>query len=202
MTESLSNPRTLGVDIDGVIWSPYGIAAAEINRLTGLNITLEDMVEYDSFHHIAGTDVAHQGFAKACADPTTVMERELYPGVAEALQTLHHMGISIHFITHNYDPNRMRAPLGRWLDEVLQIPFGLSLTKTGSKMPIMRRIGAFGLIDDRPDTLVEARENGFWAATYVQQWNELLLSERGDINGFYHWRDVPVILNHEMALTA
>jgi hypothetical protein len=118
-------------------------------------------------------------------------ERELYPGVVEAIETLHDEGVRVHFITHNRNPDVMRHHLAYWLRSVLTVPFGLSVTKTGSKIPLLAKAGAFGMIDDKPSMLEEVAGAGLFAATIYQLWNRKLVESRPDIHGFEHWSEVP-----------
>ena len=195
----MANPK-LAVDVDATIWSPYEIAVEEMNRLGNLSLTIADMVHYDSFHEIAGREIANAGFIKACATPQTVAERAFYPYAVETLQDLYHEGIDIHFVTRNVNAERMREPLRRWLDEHLGFPFGLSVGRSGAKLPILSRIGAFGIIDDYPVTLEAVADRGLWAATLIHLWNRDLVESRPDVHGFEDWRDVPSLLDNTLAL--
>jgi hypothetical protein len=89
------------------------------------------------------------------------------------------------------DPEPMRNALAKWLREELAVPFGLSVTKTGSKLPIMERVGAFGICDDRPDFIESVADAGLWAATKLHPWNREIVERRSDVHGFEHWKDVP-----------
>ena len=57
-------------------------------------------------------------------------------------------------------------------------------------MPVLRELNAFGMIDDRPDTLEDAADAGLWTAAKLQPWNREPVSKRPDINGFEDWREV------------
>lgn len=72
-------------------------------------------------------------------------------------------------------------PAKPWTPRIL-VPehFGpeVSLTvTTGDKLDVLRRIGAFGLIDDKPETLILAVEAGFWTAAKIQPWNKALVTQ-------------------------
>jgi hypothetical protein len=58
----------------------------------------------------------------------------------------------------------------------------------------LRDIGAFGLIDDRPETLERVADAGLWAAARIQPWNRELVAARPDVHGFSDWREVPDLL--------
>lgn len=61
----------------------------------------------------------------------------------------------------------------------------------GDKLDVLRDIGAFGLIDDRPETLILAERAGLWTAAKIQPWNEKFLAQNPDVPGFSDWREVP-----------
>jgi hypothetical protein len=63
---------------------------------------------------------------------------------------------------------------------------------TQDKLGVLRELGAFGLIDDRPDIL--ERDAGLWTAAGIQPWNRELVAERPDVHGFSDWREVPNLL--------
>src|SRR3712207_7399239 len=76
-----------------------------------------------------------------------VREREPYPGSAEVLRRLQEgHGIRVHFVTRHYDPEAVGPRLEPWLREHFGREVGLTVT-TGDKLPIVRELGAFGLIE-------------------------------------------------------
>ena len=92
-------------------------------------------------------------------DPARIREREPYPGAPEALRALREeFDIGIHFVTHN-DPETMTSRLRPWLEEHFGPDAGLTVT-TGDKLEVIRELGAFGLIDDRPDTIERVADAG------------------------------------------
>jgi len=126
-------------------------------------------------------------------DPTRIRERDLYPGAGEVLRALQDsLGIRIHFVTHN-DPEAMPRLLGPWLETHFGPNVGLTVTR-GDKLAIIKELGAFGLIDDRPDTIHRVADAGLWAATKLQPWNRDLVDRRSDVHGFDHWCEVPALL--------
>ena len=107
-----------------------------------------------------------------------------------ALQERH--GVMIHFVTHN-DPEIVPPYLEPWLKAHFGQGIGLTVT-TGDKLGILDACEAFGLIDDRPDTIERVADAGLWAATMKQPWNRDLLTRRNDVHGFSHWQEVPDLL--------
>ncbi len=126
-------------------------------------------------------------------DPARIREREPYPGAPEVLRALQEdPGVGIHFITRN-DPGIVGPHLEPWLKENFGPEVGLTVT-TGDKLGILRDLDAFGLIDDRPETLARAADAGLWAATRLQPWNRDLVARRPDVHGFSDWREVPDLI--------
>jgi hypothetical protein len=126
--------------------------------------------------------------------PDRVREREPYPGSAKVLRDLQQQqGIRIHFITHNWDPEAMTPHLEPWLKKHFGPDIGLTVT-VEDKLGILDSLGAFGMVDDRPDTIARVADAGLWAATMIQPWNRELVAERADVYGFENWHEVPDFL--------
>jgi hypothetical protein len=126
-------------------------------------------------------------------DPARIREREPYPGAPEVLCALQRdPGVGIHFVTRNA-PGTVGPHLELWLKEHFGPEVGLTVT-TGAKLGILRDLDAFGLIDDRPETLARAADAGLWAATKLQPWNRDLVARRPDVHGFSDWREVPDLI--------
>jgi hypothetical protein len=64
----------------------------------------------------------------------------------------------------------------------------------GDKLPVLRDLRAFGVIDDRPDTIQDAADLGLWVAAKLQPWNREFVSSRRGVHGFEDWREVPGLL--------
>jgi hypothetical protein len=91
-------------------------------------------------------------------------------------------------VTHN-DPEIMTPRLRPWIEAHFGPNVGLTVT-TRDKLGVIEELGAFGLIDDRPDTLERVADADLWAATKIQPWNRDLVARRSDVNGFHHWHEV------------
>lgn len=187
--------RVLCLDVDSTIWRMESVFSSVVYEATGIHYNYENMPHWDHFHQTVGHERANRTF-DLVLHPERMSERELYPGVAEALQEIHQSGIELHFITHNPNPDLVRVPLVRWLNYHLDIPFGLSVTATGRKLKIMRRRGSFGIIDDRPDFIEKVADAGLWAATKIHPWNQEVVERRGDIHGFEDWSEVPQLISN------
>ena len=183
---------TLCTDIDSTIWNTGAWVCSAVLEVTGESLDMERITTWthvlDSYGEEATTTIFERVF-----DPERVRDREPYPGapgVLRALQERH--GIEIHFVTHN-DPRIMVPYLEPWLRTHFGPKVGLTVS-TEDKLDILKELGAFGLIDDRPATIERVAENGLWAAAMTQPWNRDLLTRRSDIHGFSHWQEVPNLL--------
>lgn len=187
--------RLLGIDVDNTIFDFDTLVNAAMLDVCGVEYEYEDKSHWDYWFDLAPEDGVVEALRLAL-DPTKVMERELYPGVVEALEELYDDGIRPHFITHNFfDPQRMRNALAMWLEEVITVPFGLSVVNTGPKLTVMRRIDAFGILDDKPDFIESVADAGLFAATKIHPWNREVVERRSDVHGFEHWSEVPGLLS-------
>jgi hypothetical protein len=182
--------RTLAVDIDSTIYDFAPLMHQALYEVCGVECAYEDVSGWNHWFTLAPKDDVIRAFNLAL-DPRKVGERTLYPGVVRALAELYDEGVRTHFITTNMNPEPMRIALAKWLAGALMCPFGLSVTKTGEKLPIMRRVSAFGIVDDRPDFIESVADEGFWAATKIHPWNREVVERRPDVFGFNHWDEVP-----------
>lgn len=87
----------------------------------------------------------------------------------------------------------MTTYLEPWFREHFGPEVGLTVT-TGDKLPILGELGAFGLIDDRPETLDRTADARLWVASRIQPWNRELVAHRADVHGFADWREVSDLL--------
>lgn len=91
------------------------------------------------------------------------------------------------------DPGIVGPYLETWLKENFGPEVGLTVT-TGDKLGILRDLGVFGLVDDRPETLTRAADAGLWTATKLQPWNRDFVAERPYVHGFSDWREAPALV--------
>jgi 5'(3')-deoxyribonucleotidase len=185
----------LGVDVDSTIWDTGAWVCSAVLDITGETLDTERITTWthvlDTYGEKTTTAIYERVF-----DPERVRDRQPYPGAPEMVRLLQEShGIEIHFLTHN-DPEIMAPHLELWLRTHFGPNVGLTVT-TDDKLGILDALGAFGLIDDRPDTIERVADAGLWAATMKQSWNRDLLARRSDIHGFSHWQEVPALLPPE-----
>jgi hypothetical protein len=183
----------LAVDVDSTTWDTGEWVREAVLDVTGDAPDPEALFAWthvlDAYGERATTEIFERVFS-----PERVRDREPYPGSAEVLRRLQEeQGLGIHFVTRHYDPVAMEPRLQPWLRERFGREVGLTVT-TGDKLPILRELGAFGLIDDHPDTIGRVADAGLWAAAKIQPWNHALVAERSDVHGFADWREVPDLL--------
>ena len=181
----------LGIDVDSSVWNT-GVRVCEVVReVTGETLDLESVSTWTHLLDAYGEERTTEIFDRVLS-PEKVHDRELYPGAAEVLLHLQgERGINVHFVTHG--AGAIEAHLDPWLREHFGEGVGLTVT-AGDKLAVLREIGAFGMIDDRPETLQRVADAGLWAATMVQPWNRELVAARTDVYGFSDWREVPDLL--------
>ena len=183
---------TLCVDVDSTVWDTASWVCSAVLEVTGETL---DMGTVTTWTHILDTygEQTTTAIFDRVFDPARIREREPYPGASKVLRALQEdRGMVIHFVTHN-DPEIMSPHLEPWLKTHFGPDVGLTVT-TGDKLGILEELDAFGLIDDRPDTIGRAADAGLWAATKLQPWNRDLVAARTDVHGFYDWREVPDLL--------
>ncbi len=182
----------LGLDVDSTIWNPTVWICEAVRDVTGGELDLESCTTWTHVLDAYGEEAAMEIYTRVLS-PERVRERHPYPGSTEVLRDLQEQGTKIHFITHNWDPEAMTPHLKPWLEKHFGPDIGLTVT-TEDKLGILDSLGAFGMVDDRPDTIARVADAGLWAATMIQPWNRELVVERADVHGFESWHEVPDLL--------
>jgi hypothetical protein len=188
-----SNGLTLFLDVDSTVWNTGARVCEVVLETTGEALDLEAVSTWAQILDGYGEEATAEIFERVLS-PERVHDREPYPGAAEVLRHLQEeRGLGVHFVTRYHDPGAMTPRLEPWLREHFGAGVGLTVT-SGDKLGVLRRLGAFGLIDDRPEILGRAADAGLWAAAMIQPWNRELLAARPDVRGFSDWREVPNLL--------
>ena len=183
----------LCVDVDSTLWDTGAWVCAAVLEVTGEEPDLDEVTTWTHLLDTYGEETTTRIFDRVF-DPARIRDRQPYPGAPEILRALQRdHGIGIHFVTHN-DPETMTPHLKPWLAAHFGADAGLTVT-TGDKLEIIQNLGAFGLIDDRPDTIERVADADLWAATKIQPWNRDLVARRSDVHGFRHWQEVYGLLS-------
>ena len=184
---------TLVLDVDSTVWDTGDRVREVVLEITGDTLDLEAVTTWTHVLDAYGEQATTEIVARVLS-PERVHEREPYAGAPEVLRHLQdECGMRVHFITRNHDPAAMTPYLEPWLKEHFGSEIGLTVM-TGDKLGVLRELGAFGIIDDRPELLERVADAGLWAAARVQPWNRELVARREDVHGFSHWREVPNLL--------
>ena len=179
---------TLCIDVDSTLWDTGAWVRAAVLEITGDNLDLGKVTTWTHVLDAYGEETTTLVFDRVF-DPARIRERGPYAGAPEALRALQEdLDIGIHFVTHN-DPEKMTPHLRPWLEAHFGLDAGLTVT-IGNKLEVIEKLGAFGLIDDKPDTIERVADANLWAATKIQPWNRDLVARRSDIYGFHHWQEV------------
>jgi 5'(3')-deoxyribonucleotidase len=186
---------TLCADVDSTIWDTGAWVCSAVLDITGETLDIDRITTWTHVLDTYGEETTTAIFDRVF-DPERVRDREPYPGAPEVLRALQERhSLEIHFVTHN-DPELMTPHLETWLRTHFGPNVELTVT-TEDKLNILEQLGAFGLIDDRPDTIGRVADAGLWAAAMIQPWNRDLLTRRSDVHGFSHWQEVPALLPPE-----
>ena len=193
MNHANGSRRTLGVDVDSTVWNLSAWVCEAVLEETGEVLDPEELTTWTHVLDAYGEMAAMRIYTRALS-PERVRERDPYPGSPEALRSLQEeRGVRVHFVTHNWDPAGMTPYLEPWLKEHFGPDVGLTVT-TQDKLGILREIGAFGIVDDRPETIRRVADAGLWTATILQPWNRKVVAEREDVYGFESWHEFPDLL--------
>lgn len=185
--------RILGVDVDSTIWDVESKVREAVLRVTGDELDSGSVSTWTHLLNTYGEETTTRIFDMVLA-PERIPEREPYPGAREVLRSFQERhDLSVHFVTRHPFPGDIAPALRSWLKENFGPEVGLSVTPA-EKLGVLRELGAFGMIDDRPDTLAAVADAGLWTAAKVQPWNRAFLEGRPDILRFMDWREVPGLL--------
>lgn len=183
----MSKP-VLCLDVDSTIHSAedaYDTAAIEVFGKPFYNGTTKDW--YDSEYLTERFGEEYWRIFESALCPTKIPQRRLYEGCQESILELKE-DWEITFLTNNHRPNRMHQPLKRWLTGL----FGeVNLRVTSKyKVPLMKEIGAFGLIDDAPNNILGALEEDYFVGCILQPWNEEIVNDSPEVHGYKNWKDL------------
>lgn len=181
------------MDVDSTVWDVESKVREAVLRVTGEDLDAESVSTWTHLLDAYGEEATTRIFDMVFS-PERIPEREPYPGAREAIRTLQREhGITVHFVTHHPFPDDIAPFLRPWLRENFGPEIELTVTPD-DKLGALRELGAFGMIDDRPDILARVADAGLWTAAKVQPWNRVFLDGRPDIFRFTDWREVPAML--------
>lgn len=181
------------MDVDSTVWDVAAPFREAVREIAGHEPDVEEIFTWTRVLETYG-EVATTEIYERVLGPGRIRERETYANAAEVIRDLQvERGVRVQFVTRNDDPGLTHRHLWHWLRERFGPDVGLTVT-AGEKMEILRGLGAFGMVDDHPVTLIEVAEAGLWAAAKIQPWNRRIVEERPDVHGFEDWRQLPALL--------
>lgn len=185
--------RMLAVDVDSTVWDLVPATIEAVREVTGETVAPVTVAGWSTWVQILDLfgEEAATGIYEHVLDPRRVRDRRPYPGAPEALRGLRERGVGVHFVTHN--PESLTPHLHPWLREHFGPEVGLTVTME-DKLDVLQRLGACGIVDDRPETLERVADAGLFAATLLQPWNRSLVARRDDVFGFERWDEFPDLL--------
>lgn len=187
--------KTLYVDIDSTIWPLNDYMHDAMLSLTGIHINHEDVTTWDYYFNLGvERELVLEAFDIALS-PDKVADRPLYDGVADALLRLSETGFHVHFLSHNPCPKPLHDAVYNWLMSKLMFPYSLTIFGARNcKVAFMREDSeAYGIIEDKPSTLIKAHKSEFVTIAKRQPWNLTTIEEYG-IMSFDAWREVPKLV--------
>ena len=177
-------------DIDSTLWD---LTPWLSEYLEGLSH--EDIATWTYLFDHYGDEAAGAAFA-AVLEPRRVRDRHFYPGAKDAIKGVQEAGFRVAFLSHNPYPAQIEPYVRVWLYEHLGFDIGAACVLHSSvpKLDVLRTWGAYGVVDDKPETLEAAADAGMFAATLIQPWNRELVKDRPDVFGFERWEQFNEIL--------
>lgn len=183
----------LAVDVDSTVWDTGAWVREAVLESTGEALDGETTSTWTHLLDRHGEAVTTRIFHRVNA-PERIAEREPYPCAPEVLRSIQEeWGMTVHFVTRAWDAAAVTPYLTPWLRRHFGDGVGLTVVD-GDKLPVLRDLRAFGVIDDRPDTIQDAADLGLWVAAKLQPWNREFVSSRRGVCGFEDWREVPGLL--------
>lgn len=183
----------LAVDVDSTVWDTGAWVREAVLETTGETLDEDTTSTWTHLLDRYGEEATTRIFDRVNA-PERITEREPYPHAPEVLKAIQEeWGMAVHFVTRAWDAAAVTSHLTPWLRKHFGDGVGLSVVD-GDKLSVLRELRAFGVIDDRPDTIESAADLGLWVAAKLQPWNRRFVSSRGDVHGFEDWREVPGLL--------
>lgn len=172
------------IDIDGTLRDTWGGVNAYILERCG--VELPDVWEsYDIARKTVGDELADEAFKAHCS---TYTSEHWYPGAWSAMVSLRRHGVEPVFCTFN--PWRQARSIARELAPLYgAMPYVERVMHSDNKLRVARRIGAVGIIEDKPSTLEAFKAAGFFTAAKDQPYNRHVETDCR----FSDWRDVNLV---------
>lgn len=191
----MNDRPTIYIDIDSTIWNFNDPFHAVIRESTGIDVVYDDVDCWDYYFNIGIPAEKIKKCFDIALHPDKVQQRQFFPGVLESLPELYQMGYNIMFLSHNPKPAQLTPAIDMWLFNNLVIPYKLKIFGARNcKIEYMREQGdAWGIVEDKPSTLVKAHKSEFNVLAIKQPWNLKIVEEYGIVS-FNDWSEVPKLV--------
>jgi hypothetical protein len=187
--------RTLYIDIDSTIWPAEEQYSKAAKELFGKELKSNQWYTVDELIAVFGSD--YRKIFSYALQPQRMPLRKLYPHVYTALLSLTALGFRLHFISHN--EHRFQPAIRSWLRKKLgNIQFNLTVqpVEVLDKVEYMTYDPyAWGIIEDKAETLIDAVEADYISIAKSQPWN-LTVAQQYAILSFETWDEVPALVKN------
>ena len=172
----------IAIDIDSTLHHYWDVLSDTAQRRFGIDLPYEEQIDW-------GVTRLREEQFQVCVEEThsddAILSGRPYPGAVEAVNAWHRDGHFIHITSHR--KTDCQSATSRWLDEI-----GLEhdeLYCSFDKVARCADIDIDILIDDSPQNLVRALDNGIVAATIAHPWNRDVCEEE-DVIAAADWPEL------------
>jgi uncharacterized protein len=177
----------IAIDIDSTLHHYWNVLSDAARRRFGVELPYEEQLDWGI------TRLRHDQL-HLCIQEThcekAILAGEPYPDAVETVRRWHDDGHFIHITSHR-DPEA-RDATARWLDQI-GVPYD-DLHCSHDKVGRCRELDIDLLIDDSPENLARAIEEGLIVATIAHPWNRELCDEE-DVICAPDWRELAARLD-------
>lgn len=168
------------VDIDGTLYDDAALFVRAF-RAVGVRIRQTDINEWDFWRHHVDGPTFHRLIREHFHGPEAILGNTPYPDAAPTLQRWASLGAQIHIVS---DRHTEAVPAtAAWL-AAHGIPVHTLATMSGpKKVAYATANGLRILIDDKPDTIIAAREAGLVTAALHTRYNREALAHPATVSG-------------------
>ncbi|HVW18075.1 MAG TPA: hypothetical protein VHB30_07485 [Solirubrobacteraceae bacterium] len=181
----------IAVDIDSTLHHYWDGLSDAARRRFGIELPYEEQLDWGI------TRLRPEQLAVCVAEThcdAAILRNEPYPGAVETVNRWHAAGHFIHVTSHR--PGTCAPATAAWLERI-----GLAhddLWCSDDKLARCVQLGIDVLVDDSPDNIRGALEQGMLAATLVHPWNEEVC-ETEDVVAAADWEQLATRLEPRMA---
>jgi uncharacterized HAD superfamily protein len=184
----------IAIDIDSTLHHYWDVLSDTAQRRFGIDLPYEEQIDW-------GVTRLREEQFQLCVEEThsesAILAGRPYPGAVEAVNEWHRDGHFIHITSHRQ--TTCQSATERWLNEI-----GLEYDElycSFDKVGRCRELEIGLLIDDAPENLVKAVDNGIVAATIAHPWNRDVCEEE-DIIAAADWAELVAKLDRVFSTPA